>query len=276
MACVAFPTCGLAMAESERYLPSLITKVEGLLDECGLGDAGIVIRMSGCNNGCSRPYVAEIGFSGRAPGKYNMYLGGGYYGQRLAKPYLDNIGEETILETLKPMFEAYARERRHGEAFGDFVIRKGYVARVNHGTDFNAEVAPTPEPDIFVKRAQDAPEPGDGTRVLVDRVWPRGIKKGDAAIDDWAKDAAPSAELRKWFGHDPARWDEFRARYRAELDAAPDALDRLLGYRENGPLTLVYAAKDTAHNNAVALREVLMQRAQARPASGPQAQSSAA
>jgi len=145
MACVAFPTCGLAMAESERYLPSLITKVEALLEETGLGDAGIVIRMSGCNNGCSRPYVAEIGFSGRAPGKYNMYLGGGYYGQRLAKPYLDNIGEETILETLKPMFAAYTRERRDGEAFGDFVIRKGYVAAVRHGTDFNEKVAPVAE-----------------------------------------------------------------------------------------------------------------------------------
>ncbi len=145
MACVAFPTCGLAMAESERYLPSLITKVEALLEETGLGDAGIVIRMSGCNNGCSRPYVAEIGFSGRAPGKYNMYLGGGYHGQRLAKPYLENIGEDTILETLRPMFEAYARERRDGEAFGDFVIRKGHVAAVRHGTDFNADVAPDAE-----------------------------------------------------------------------------------------------------------------------------------
>ncbi|RIA55823.1 NADPH-dependent assimilatory sulfite reductase hemoprotein subunit [Dichotomicrobium thermohalophilum] len=142
MACVAFPTCGLAMAESERYLPSLITKVEGLLEETGLGDVGIVIRMSGCNNGCSRPYVAEIGFSGRAPGKYNMYLGGGYYGQRLAKPYLENIGEETILQTLRPMFAAYAEKRRDGEAFGDFVIRRGYVAAVHHGTDFNAEVEP--------------------------------------------------------------------------------------------------------------------------------------
>jgi sulfite reductase (NADPH) hemoprotein beta-component len=142
MACVAFPTCGLAMAESERYLPTLITKVEGLLEETGLGDAGIVIRMSGCNNGCSRPYVAEIGFSGRAPGKYNMYLGGGYHGQRLAKPYLDNIGEATILETLRPMFVAYAAERQDAEPFGDFVIRKGYVAAVRHGTDFNAKVEP--------------------------------------------------------------------------------------------------------------------------------------
>jgi sulfite reductase (NADPH) hemoprotein beta-component len=130
------------MAESERYLPTLITKIEGLLEETGLGDAGIVIRMSGCNNGCSRPYVAEIGFSGRAPGKYNMYLGGGYYGQRLAKPYLDNIGEETILETLKPMFAAYAAERQDAEPFGDFIIRKGYVAAVRHGTDFNAKVEP--------------------------------------------------------------------------------------------------------------------------------------
>lgn len=276
MACVAFPTCGLAMAESERYLPSLITKVEGLLEETGLGDDGIIIRMSGCNNGCSRPYVAEVGFSGRAPGKYNMYLGGGYYGQRLAKPYLDNIGEEEILDTLKPMFAAYANGRRNGEPFGDFVIRKGYVARVHHGTDFNAEVAPVAEPDIFVKRAQEPADPGDGTRVLVDRVWPRGIKKEDAQIEDWAKDVAPSTELRKWFGHDPARWDGFREAYRKELSAAEDALDRLLGYLADGPLTLVYAAKDTAHNNAVALREALIERAQAKSAGIAGDQSNAA
>lgn len=265
MACVAFPTCGLAMAESERYLPALITKVEALQEETGLGDAPIVIRMSGCNNGCSRPYVAEIGFSGRAPGKYNMYLGGGYYGQRLAKPYLDNIGEDEILNTLKPMFAAYAEERRDGEAFGDFVIRKGYVAAVRHGTDFNAEVAPMSEPDIFLKRAQDPAEPGDGTRVLVDRVWPRGISKEDAKIDDWAKDVAPSTELRKWFGHDPSRWDEFRARYREELEGVSEALDRVLGYLASGPVTLVFAAKDREHNQAVVLREVLSERLQAGP-----------
>ncbi|MFP4537157.1 MAG: DUF488 domain-containing protein [Dichotomicrobium sp.] len=131
--------------------------------------------------------------------------------------------------------------------------------------DFNAEVAPVPEPDIFLKRAQDAAERGDGTRVLVDRLWPRGIRKDDARIDDWAKDVAPSTELRKWFGHDPARWDEFRARYREELDDAPEAIDRLLGYLDRGPVTLVFAAKDREHNQAVVLREVLSERAQAAP-----------
>jgi len=138
MACVAFPTCGMAMAESERYFPSFMSRIENMLGELGLGDAGIVMRMTGCNNGCARPYVAEVGFSGRAPGHYNMYLGGGYHGERLAKPYLDNVDEATILDHLRPMLAAYAAERGDGEPFGDFVIRKGYVARVDHGLDFNA------------------------------------------------------------------------------------------------------------------------------------------
>lgn len=138
MACVAFPTCGLAMAESERYLPSFMTKIEEMLDELGLGDTGIVMRMTGCNNGCARPYVAEVGFSGRGPGHYNMYLGGGYHGERLAKPYLDNADEATILANLRPMLAAYAEERTDDEPFGDFLIRKGYVTEVRHGTEFNA------------------------------------------------------------------------------------------------------------------------------------------
>ena len=138
MACVAFPTCGMAMAESERYFPAFMTRIEAMLEEVGLGDAPIVMRMTGCNNGCARPYVAEVGFSGRAPGHYNLYLGGGYFGERLAKPYLDNADEATILAHLRPMLAAYAEEREHGEPFGDFLIRKGYVAKVAHGLDFNA------------------------------------------------------------------------------------------------------------------------------------------
>ena len=138
MACVGLPTCPLAMAESERYFPELMTKIEGLMAEAGVGDAPIVIRMSGCNNGCSRPYVAEIGFSGRGPGTYNMYLGGGFHGQRLNKPHLDNVDEATILETLKPMFVRYARERQEGERFGDFAVRMGYVPEVREGRAFNA------------------------------------------------------------------------------------------------------------------------------------------
>jgi sulfite reductase (NADPH) hemoprotein beta-component len=137
MACVALPTCGLAMAESERYLPSLITKLEAIVAECGLAEEPITIRMSGCPNGCSRPYIAEIGFSGRAPGKYNLYLGGGFHGQRLNKLLLENVGEEKILATLDPIIRRFAAERLPGEHFGDFVIRAGYVPEVTTGRSFN-------------------------------------------------------------------------------------------------------------------------------------------
>ncbi len=137
MACVAFPTCGLAMAESERYLPDLITRLEKVMTEAGIGDDAIIVRMTGCPNGCVRPYLAEIGFSGRGPGKYNLYLGGGFYGQRLNKPYLDNVDEATILEHLIPMIQHYAKERQSNEPFGDFVIRAGYIAEVRAGREFN-------------------------------------------------------------------------------------------------------------------------------------------
>jgi len=137
MACVAFPTCGLAMAESERYLPQLITKLEGLLGEAGLSEDEIVVRMSGCPNGCSRPYLAEIAFVGKAIGKYNVYLGGEFAGRRLGKLYRENIGEEEILAALGPIFQRYANERQAGERFGDFVIRAGYVREVTSGPDFH-------------------------------------------------------------------------------------------------------------------------------------------
>ncbi len=137
MACVSLPTCGLAMAESERYLPSLLDKLELNLDEAGLRDEEIVIRMTGCPNGCARPALAEISFIGKAPGKYNMYLGGGFSGNRLGKLYRENIGETEILETLRPMFIRYAKERDAGEHFGDFVIRAGYVKEVRSGLDFH-------------------------------------------------------------------------------------------------------------------------------------------
>ncbi|MFO7857747.1 MAG: NADPH-dependent assimilatory sulfite reductase hemoprotein subunit [Ectothiorhodospiraceae bacterium] len=138
MACVAFPTCGLAMAESERYLPSLITRIEELAERAGVADQPIIVRMTGCPNGCARPYLAEVGFTGRAPGKYNMYLGGGFHGERLNKLYLDNIGEERILSELDTMLHHYARERQEGEPFGDFVVRAGYVAEVKAGREFHA------------------------------------------------------------------------------------------------------------------------------------------
>jgi sulfite reductase (NADPH) hemoprotein beta-component len=137
MACVAFPTCGLAMAESERYLPRLLTRIEALAEDAGISDQPITIRMTGCPNGCARPYIAEIGFSGRAPGKYDMYLGGGHHGQRLNSPYLANIGEARILEELEALFHQYAGERSAGEPFGDFVIRAGHVPEVTAGRDFN-------------------------------------------------------------------------------------------------------------------------------------------
>ncbi|AMY05765.1 NADPH-dependent assimilatory sulfite reductase hemoprotein subunit [Staphylococcus condimenti] len=136
MACVAFPTCGLAMAESERYLPSLVNKIEDLLDEFGLSEEEITIRMTGCPNGCARPALAEISFIGKAPGKYNFYLGGSFKGDRLNKLYKENIGEKEILESLKPILEQYSKEREKDEHFGDFVVRKGIVEKVTDGRDF--------------------------------------------------------------------------------------------------------------------------------------------
>ena len=138
MACVALPTCGLAMAESERYLPSLLDKIEIMLEEAGLREEEITIRMSGCPNGCSRPALAEIGFIGKAPGRYNLYLGGGFSGERLSKLYRENIGEEEILASLKPIFDDYATSKEDGERFGDFVIRKGYVKETTDGMNFHS------------------------------------------------------------------------------------------------------------------------------------------
>lgn len=139
MACVALPTCGLAMAESERYLPDLLDKIEPMLDEAGLRDEEIVIRMTGCPNGCARPMLAEIAFIGKAPGKYNFYLGGGHAGQRLNKLYKENIGEAEILQSLQPIISRYAKERLEREPFGDFVIRAGYVPEVTDGRQFHAQ-----------------------------------------------------------------------------------------------------------------------------------------
>lgn len=138
MACVALPTCGLAMAESERYMPTLIEKIDLLLEENGLLNEEIVIRMTGCPNGCARPALAELAFIGKAPGKYNMYLGGGFAGERLNKLYKENIGEAEILDSLRAILTHYAKERRDGEHFGDFTIRAGYVKEVRSGLDFHA------------------------------------------------------------------------------------------------------------------------------------------
>lgn len=139
IACVALPTCGLAMAESERYLPTLIDKIEDILSEVGLLEEEIVIRMSGCPNGCSRAALAEIGLIGKAPGKYNLYLGGAFNGSRLNKLYRENIGEEEILNSLRPILQQFAEEKEENEHFGDFVIRKGIVEAVHSGLDFHAQ-----------------------------------------------------------------------------------------------------------------------------------------
>lgn len=140
-ACVAFPTCGLAMAESERYLPVLITKLEACLEENGLRQDSIVMRMTGCPNGCARPWLAEVAFVGKAYGAYNMYLGGGYHGQRLNKLYRSSIKEEEILTIMKSLLKQYSLEREEGERFGDFCIRKGVIKATTDGTNFHADVA---------------------------------------------------------------------------------------------------------------------------------------
>jgi sulfite reductase (NADPH) hemoprotein beta-component len=123
MACVSLPTCGLGLAESERYLPELITRLEGLLAELGLGGQEITIRMTGCPNGCARPYMAEIGFVGKAPGRYQLWLGGNEACTRLNRLYRDMVKDPDIIAELRPLFARYAQERLAGERFGDWVAR---------------------------------------------------------------------------------------------------------------------------------------------------------
>ncbi len=140
MACVALPTCGLALAESERFLPDLITALEELTEKAGLKDDDIVIRMTGCPNGCARPYLAEIGLVGRNPGLFNLYLGAAFDGSRLNKLYAEDVDEARIIGLLQPMFVRYAKEREDGERFGDFVIRAGYVLPTTAGNQFHADI----------------------------------------------------------------------------------------------------------------------------------------
>jgi sulfite reductase (NADPH) hemoprotein beta-component len=137
LACVAFPTCSLAMAEAERYLPEFITKVEGLMSRYELSKQPINIRMTGCPNGCARPFLGEIGLVGKGPGKYNLYLGASHTGDRLNKLYRENIDEETILSELKSLFKSYSLEREKDETFGDFMNRRNVVNKVNNGLDFH-------------------------------------------------------------------------------------------------------------------------------------------
>ncbi len=134
LACVALPTCGLAMAEAERYLPAFVDRIEALLAKNGLDGADLHIRLSGCPNGCSRPYLGEIALVGKAPGRYNLMIGADHRGQRLNTLYRENIDEATILATLDPLFARYAAERGADERFGDFLVRAGVVAVDDSGS----------------------------------------------------------------------------------------------------------------------------------------------
>ncbi|MFT4175971.1 MAG: NADPH-dependent assimilatory sulfite reductase hemoprotein subunit [Luteolibacter sp.] len=140
LACVALPTCGLALAEAERYLPSVVDELEEVIEENGLRHDAITIRMTGCPNGCGRPFISEIGFVGRSPGCYNVYLGGGFHGQRLSKLYRENVPGSQLKTLLSPIIADYAMNRIEGERFGDFVIRAGYVAKTHQGGDFHKNI----------------------------------------------------------------------------------------------------------------------------------------
>jgi sulfite reductase (NADPH) hemoprotein beta-component len=141
MACVALPTCGLALAESERYLPDLVGRLEDELDRFGLREDEITIRMTGCPNGCARPYVSEIGLVGRTPGIYNLYLGGAHEGSRLNKLHRRDVDGDGIVAALSPLFASYAKERTDGERFGDYVIRAGVVKETTAGLNFHENLS---------------------------------------------------------------------------------------------------------------------------------------
>ncbi len=128
------------MAESERYLPSLIDRLESELDSAGLADEAITIRMTGCPNGCARPYLAEIGLVGKAPGRYNLYLGGAFNGDRLNSPHLDNADEATIVSELASLFRRFAADRHESEHFGEFLLRAGIAREAREGRHFQREL----------------------------------------------------------------------------------------------------------------------------------------
>ncbi len=137
IACTALPTCGLALAESERYLPHLIDELDEIIEELGLSKESIAIRSTGCPNGCGRPYLGEIGLVGKAPGKYNLYLGAGLDGTRLNKLYKSAITHDEIVAELRPVLKSFSEVRNKGEHFGDFCIRQGYVKATGQGADFH-------------------------------------------------------------------------------------------------------------------------------------------
>lgn len=137
IACTALPTCSLALAESERYLPTLIDELDNIIDRFELRDESIAIRSTGCPNGCGRPYLGEIGLVGKSPGKYNLYLGAGFDGMRLNKLYKQAITHDEIIAALEPILESYSNNRHDNEKFGDFCIRKQLVESTNAGSDFH-------------------------------------------------------------------------------------------------------------------------------------------
>ncbi|CAK9002770.1 unnamed protein product [Durusdinium trenchii] len=136
VACVALPTCPLAFAEAERYLPTLVERLEAVADKCGIQQDDIVIRMTGCPNSCGRPSMAEIGFIGKAPGTYNMYMGADFVGKRLNTLYAESVSEDEIIKILTPIFGQYAKEKEKSERFGDFVVRKGIIKEMKNGRDW--------------------------------------------------------------------------------------------------------------------------------------------
>ncbi|MEM0897072.1 MAG: NADPH-dependent assimilatory sulfite reductase hemoprotein subunit [Verrucomicrobiota bacterium] len=151
MACVALPTCGLSLAESERYLPKLVTGLDDVIEEAGLREDEIVIRMTGCPNGCGRPYLGEIGFVGTNANTYNLYLGAGFAGERLNKLYRRDVKDREIVSILRPIIHDYAQNREEGERFGDFTIRAGYVHATTAGNNFHDNIIerePEPEPAL--------------------------------------------------------------------------------------------------------------------------------
>lgn len=141
MACVSLPTCALGLAESERYLPDLVTQLENEFEKAGLRDDEVVIRMTGCPNGCARPYLAEIGLVGTNPNKYNLYLGAAFTGERLNKLYRKDVVDTEITNILRPIIQDYAKTREKGERFGDFTVRKGYVKATTAGNNFHKDLA---------------------------------------------------------------------------------------------------------------------------------------
>jgi sulfite reductase (NADPH) hemoprotein beta-component len=143
MSCVALPTCGLALAESERYLPDLVEQLEAVFESAGLRHDEVTLRITGCPNGCGRPYLAEIGLVGKSPGKYNVYLGAAFNGSRLNILYKASVLTTEIVSLLTPIIKRYATDRKEGERFGDFAIRAGYVKPTFTAHDFHEQAKVT-------------------------------------------------------------------------------------------------------------------------------------